>query len=131
MTIQKVFPCVLHGINTMIAAIIIYPSMKDVARKNTRLVSFFNNSHYWGGQLLEMSAKEGIKRGLVINTESRWYALVLMFQSIQQHKYVISLSARALLTILKGNHCRHCVSSLMHRRARMDYLQYQRTSFSW
>ena len=70
----------------MIAAIIIYPSMKDVARKNAHLVSFFNNSHYWGGQLGMVAKELGVNRGLQINTESRWYALVLMMLSVQQYK---------------------------------------------
>ena len=82
----QTFPCFLHLLNTLIGRITAYPSMKEVARKNTRLVSFFTSSHYWGGQLLDIARKEGISRGLVMNTESRWYALVLMFLSIQQFK---------------------------------------------
>lgn len=60
--------------------------MKEVARKNTRLVSFFNNSHFWGGQLEDIAKELGIRRGLEINTESRWYALVLMFLSVQTYQ---------------------------------------------
>lgn len=60
--------------------------MKEASRKNTRLVSFFNSSHYWGGQLEEVAKELGVKRGLEISTESQWYALVLMFLSIQQYQ---------------------------------------------
>lgn len=61
--------------------------MKNVTKMNTRIVNFFNSSHYWGGQLVEIAKgqAEPVTRGLQINTESRWYALILMFQSVIEY----------------------------------------------
>lgn len=65
--------------NTAIGKITSHATMKPVVKANTRIVSFFNSSHYWGGQLTQLATTHGIKRSLQINTESRWYALILMF----------------------------------------------------
>lgn len=63
--------------------------MKSTASKNARIVSFFNSSHYWGGQL-DILAKEGnVTRSLKTNTESRFYALILQCMSTRDHQYVL------------------------------------------
>lgn len=37
--------------NTAIGKITSHATMKPVVKANTQIVSFFNSSHYWGGQL--------------------------------------------------------------------------------
>ncbi|KAG1774943.1 hypothetical protein EV702DRAFT_973940 [Suillus placidus] len=80
------FPCFLHGLNTIIGEILQHssptPFMKWHVTKATRVVTFFNGSHYWGGQLKEQAKKDGINRGLKKNCKSRWYALVLQSMSV-------------------------------------------------
>ena len=49
------FPCFLHQLNTIIGKITAHPSMKNVTKMNTCIVNFFNSSHYWGGQLVEIA----------------------------------------------------------------------------
>ncbi|KAF9230404.1 hypothetical protein BU15DRAFT_83675 [Melanogaster broomeanus] len=60
--------------------------MKKVISKTTRIVSFFNTSHYWGGQLNGESRKLGVKQRLKQNCESRFYALILHCLSVTLHK---------------------------------------------
>ncbi|KAG2140385.1 hypothetical protein BD769DRAFT_1626295 [Suillus cothurnatus] len=47
------FPCFLHSLNTIIGEICAHPFMKQHVIKATQVVTFFNGSHYWGGQLKE------------------------------------------------------------------------------
>ncbi|EDR12208.1 uncharacterized protein LACBIDRAFT_311349 [Laccaria bicolor S238N-H82] len=63
--------CFMHSINTIIGKII---------------VSFFNSSHYWGGQLEKICKENGVTCGLKTNTESRFYALILQALSVHEHK---------------------------------------------
>ncbi|KXN92181.1 hypothetical protein AN958_08634 [Leucoagaricus sp. SymC.cos] len=44
-------PCLLYEINTTIGEITSFPTIKRVIAKCNKLVTFFNSSHYWGGQL--------------------------------------------------------------------------------
>jgi hypothetical protein len=78
--------CFMHGMNTIIGKIVLWPSMKQTVRKNACIVSFFESSHYWGGQLQDLARKQGLQRGLKTNTESRFYSLILQGLSIQEHK---------------------------------------------
>lgn len=70
----------------MIGEISSYPLMKKVISQATQVVTFFNSSHYWGGQLKEEAKKLGIKTSLKQNCESRWYALVLHCMSVQTYR---------------------------------------------
>lgn len=70
----------------MIGKISSYPLMKKVISQATQVVTFFNSSHYWGGQLKEEAKKLGIKTSLKQNGESRWYALVLHCMSVQTYQ---------------------------------------------
>jgi len=65
----------MHSINMIIGKIVSYPSVKKTITSNSQIVSFFNSSHYWGGQLEKISKENGITHGLKMNTESRFYAL--------------------------------------------------------
>ena len=76
----------MHGINTIVGKIVAYPAMKTTITKNTRIVSFFRSSHYWGGQLDDVAKNKKITRALKTNTESRFYALVLQAMSVREHK---------------------------------------------
>lgn len=76
----------MHGINTIVGKIVAFPSAKQAISKNTRIVTFFNASHYWGGQLEEVAISKGVTRGLKTNTESRFYALILQALSVTDHK---------------------------------------------
>ena len=58
--------------------------------KVTQIVTFFANSHYWGGQLKEEAKKDGITTSLKKNCESQWYALVLHCMSVQTYQYVFT-----------------------------------------
>ena len=73
----------------MIGDMASYSTMKKNITRTTRVVSFFNGSHYWGGQLKQIAAKEGITRSMKQNCESRWYALGLQAVSVQAYKYVL------------------------------------------
>jgi uncharacterized membrane protein len=82
----QIFACFLHGINTIIGEICAYPAMKKIISKTTRIVTFFNNSHYWGGQLNDEAKKENITRKMKQNCESRWYALMLQSLSVKSYR---------------------------------------------
>ncbi|KAI6031221.1 hypothetical protein PISMIDRAFT_88621, partial [Pisolithus microcarpus 441] len=62
--------CFLHGINLMIGEI---------------LMTFFNSSHYWGGQLKDQTIRDNITHTLKQNHESCWYALILQAISVSKH----------------------------------------------
>ncbi|KIK78108.1 hypothetical protein PAXRUDRAFT_17058 [Paxillus rubicundulus Ve08.2h10] len=80
------FTCFLHSLNTLIGDIVTYPVMKKTITQTTQIVSFFNASHYWGGQLNDKSRKLDIKQRLKQNCESHFYALILHFLSVVSHK---------------------------------------------
>ncbi|EIN03308.1 hypothetical protein PUNSTDRAFT_31961, partial [Punctularia strigosozonata HHB-11173 SS5] len=82
-------PCFMHGINTIIGKVVAYPAMKRIASQNARIVSFFNSSHYWGGQVDMLAHETGVKRSMKTNTESRFYALVLQCMSTRDHRDVL------------------------------------------
>ncbi|KAF8521267.1 hypothetical protein BU17DRAFT_88214 [Hysterangium stoloniferum] len=75
------FACFLHQMNTIIGEICAFPSMKQIIKQANRVVTFFNSSHYWGGQLKEEAKKCHVNRGLKKNCETRFYALSLQAQS--------------------------------------------------
>ncbi|KAG2117391.1 hypothetical protein BD769DRAFT_1629766 [Suillus cothurnatus] len=77
------FPCFLHSLNTIIGEICAHPFMKQHVTKATRVVTFFNGSHYWG-------KKDGVNHGLKKNCESCWYALVLQSMSVCDHRQSLS-----------------------------------------
>ncbi|KAF9531576.1 hypothetical protein CPB83DRAFT_833272 [Crepidotus variabilis] len=85
-----IFPCFMHSVNTIIGKITAYPPVKDAISKNTRIVSFFNSSHYWGGQLEIAADSRGIKQTLKTLTESRFYALVLLALSVREHRAALT-----------------------------------------
>ncbi|KIO06269.1 hypothetical protein M404DRAFT_138850 [Pisolithus tinctorius Marx 270] len=84
-------PCFLHGINNIIGKICAHPQMKQVIAQATCIVSFFNNSHYWGGQLKEQARKDGIRRTLKQNCKTQWYALILQAISVNKHRNALTL----------------------------------------
>jgi hypothetical protein len=71
--------------NTIIGKIAVYPAMKKIVLQTARVVSFFNGSHYWGGQLDDEAKKLNINRTMKTNTESRWYALILPALSVKSY----------------------------------------------
>lgn len=52
--------CFLHSMNTIIGKICTFLEMKAVIAKNVQIVSFFNHSHYWGGQLKSVAKEMNI-----------------------------------------------------------------------
>jgi hypothetical protein len=56
--------------------------MKSTLKKNAHIVTFFNSSHYWGGQLKALAKSLNVTRGLVDNSETRWYTVILQALSI-------------------------------------------------
>ncbi|KIK00940.1 hypothetical protein K443DRAFT_132504 [Laccaria amethystina LaAM-08-1] len=84
---------------------ILYPTIKKTVTSNSRIVSFFNASHYWGGQL-EIVAKENkVTHGLKTNTESRFYVLILQALNIRDHK-------ASLTTLCLRHDAQHSVGGL-------------------
>ncbi|KAF9005030.1 ribonuclease H-like domain-containing protein [Cyathus striatus] len=73
--------CFIHGVNTILGKVSSYASVKSLIKKNTKIVTFFNASHYWG--------ENNITHGLKKNTESRFYAIILQALSAQEHKKVL------------------------------------------
>ncbi|KAJ7246222.1 hypothetical protein C8J57DRAFT_962031, partial [Mycena rebaudengoi] len=47
--------CFLHSLNTVVGEICAFPRMKAIITKATRTVTFFNGSHYWGGQIKDLA----------------------------------------------------------------------------
>ena len=82
----KSLPCFLHGLNNIIGEICAHPWMKRIVTQATHIVTFFNNSHYWGGQLKEQAKKDNLNRSLKQNCATRWYALILQALSINEHR---------------------------------------------
>ncbi|KAF9012648.1 hypothetical protein BDQ17DRAFT_1387295 [Cyathus striatus] len=82
-------PCFIHGVNTILGKVSSYASVKSLIKKNMKIVTFFNASHYWGGQLEQLAQENNIMHGLKKNTESRFYAVILQALSIQEHKKVL------------------------------------------
>ncbi|KAF8580655.1 hypothetical protein K439DRAFT_1415198 [Ramaria rubella] len=91
----QAYPCFLHGLNTMLGHIVNQAGTKKVVSRNAKIVSFFNNSHYWEGQLDALAVSLGITHSLKTNTESRWYALILQALSVQEyHNALVQLCLR-------------------------------------
>jgi hypothetical protein len=65
------FACFLHSLNTIVGKIVTYPKAKKTILNTNKVTTFFNSSHYWGGQEAE-EAKERWKvtRKLKTHTES-------------------------------------------------------------
>lgn len=76
----------LHQLNTTIGEICAYREMKEAITKATRIVTFFNSSHYWGGQLKQEAKQQKISRGLKQNGETRFYSISLLVASIQGNR---------------------------------------------
>lgn len=83
--------CWAHQSNTLAGEICRYAPAKAAIQKANRVVTFFNGSHYWGGQLKAAARAEKITRGLKKNCESRWYALILLVMSISAHQTPLSI----------------------------------------
>ncbi|KAI6130724.1 hypothetical protein EDD16DRAFT_1470093 [Pisolithus croceorrhizus] len=80
------FLCFLHGMNMIIGEICSFPWMKWNIAKVTKVMSFFNSSHYWGGQLKDQAVRDNITCTLKQNCESHWYALTLQAISVSEHR---------------------------------------------
>ncbi|KAJ7069348.1 ribonuclease H-like domain-containing protein [Mycena amicta] len=78
--------CWAHQLNTLIGEICRFPAAKAAFLKGNRVVTFFNGSHYWGGQLKIAALAEEITRGLKKDCASRWYALIVLLLSVDAHK---------------------------------------------
>ncbi|KAF8996511.1 hypothetical protein BDQ17DRAFT_1249710, partial [Cyathus striatus] len=48
-------PCFIHGVNTILGKVSSYASVKSLIKKNTKILTFFNASHYWGDQLEQLA----------------------------------------------------------------------------
>ncbi|KIK19779.1 hypothetical protein PISMIDRAFT_658638 [Pisolithus microcarpus 441] len=97
------FPCFLHGMNTIIGKICSFPWMKWNIAKATKVVTFFNNSHYWGGQLKDQATRDNITRTLKQNCESHWYALILQAISVSEHRQPLMIICVHLDVMKKTN----------------------------
>ena len=82
--------CFVHQINTGVGEICSYkPAKKCISRANW-IVTFFNGSHFWGGQLKSLAKGENVTRGLKKNCESQWYAVILLALSVEAHRVPLS-----------------------------------------
>ena len=61
--------------------------MKKIITQATRTVTFFNSSHYWGGQVKEEAKTCKVTCGLKKNCESRFYAISLLCNSVVENRY--------------------------------------------
>ncbi|KAJ7735342.1 ribonuclease H-like domain-containing protein [Mycena metata] len=61
------FACFLHSLNTLVGEICTYPLIKKIIANANWTVTFFNSSHYWGGQLQAEAKRLLITRGLKKN----------------------------------------------------------------
>ncbi|KAJ3734910.1 ribonuclease H-like domain-containing protein [Lentinula guzmanii] len=78
--------CFCHLLNTTVGEILSYkPAKAQVSRINC-IVTFFNGSHFWGGQLKVLALADAITQGLKQNCESQWYALIIFCLSVQAHR---------------------------------------------
>lgn len=82
--------CWVHQLNMLIGEICRYAAAKAAFGKANRVVTFFNGSHYWGGQLKIAALAEEITRGLKKDCASRWYALILLLRSVDAHETPLS-----------------------------------------
>lgn len=78
----------MHRINTIIGKICSYQAARLVLTNNVKIVSFFDGSHFWGGQLNTTALAGGINRKLKVKTESRWYDTTLQAMSLEEHRLV-------------------------------------------
>ncbi|KAE9397467.1 hypothetical protein BT96DRAFT_860176, partial [Gymnopus androsaceus JB14] len=83
------FACFLHTANTAVGEICAFPTIKKVISAANKVVTFFDSSHYWGGQLVEEAKKINITRKLKKNCESRWYAITLLANSVREHRQAL------------------------------------------
>ncbi|KAJ7049771.1 ribonuclease H-like domain-containing protein [Mycena amicta] len=83
--------CWVHQLNTLVGEICRYAAAKSALQKANCTVSFFNGSHYWGGQLKIAALAENITRGLKKDCESRWYALIVLALSVWLHQTALSV----------------------------------------
>ncbi|KAG2067096.1 hypothetical protein BDR04DRAFT_1028417, partial [Suillus decipiens] len=75
---------------TMIGNICLFCTMKTIILQMTKVVNFFNSSHYWGGQLNDEARKLGVKWKMKQNCESHFYALILKSLSVLAYWYVLN-----------------------------------------
>ena len=61
--------------------------MKKVVTKASHIVTFFNSSHFWGGQLKTEAKSLNITQTLKKNFETWFYALLLQGQSVIGNQY--------------------------------------------
>ncbi|GLB43923.1 hypothetical protein LshimejAT787_1501070 [Lyophyllum shimeji] len=80
------FACFLHQLNTLIGEICAFPAMKKAITQATRAVTFFNSSHYWGGQVKDEAKLVKVTRGLKKNCKSRFYAITLLCNSVLENR---------------------------------------------
>ncbi|KIK94709.1 hypothetical protein PAXRUDRAFT_142293 [Paxillus rubicundulus Ve08.2h10] len=97
------FLCFLHGLNTIIGDICSYPWMKQQVTKATRIITFFNGSHFWGGQLKEEAKRQKVTCTLKQNCESCWYAVILQAVSIKEHRQPLTMTCIQPDTVKKVN----------------------------
>ncbi|KAJ7059921.1 ribonuclease H-like domain-containing protein [Mycena amicta] len=83
--------CWAHQLNTLVREICRYAAAKSALQKANRTVSFFNGSHYWGGQLKIAALAENITCGLKKDCESCWYALIVLALSVWLHQTPLSV----------------------------------------
>ncbi|KAK7008485.1 DUF659 domain-containing protein [Favolaschia claudopus] len=70
-----ILACFVHQLNTLIGEICQYLGAKKTIQLANKIVTFFNSSHFWGGQLKMVATAEEISRGLKSNCESRCVVL--------------------------------------------------------
>ena len=93
----KMLACFLHGLNTTIGKIISHPIAKRSISQCTRITSFFNGSHYWGGQLKKLAKEHNILSGLKTHTDSRRYSFIVQALSVLTHQCVTLFTTLTML----------------------------------
>ncbi|CDO76419.1 hypothetical protein BN946_scf184925.g6 [Trametes cinnabarina] len=94
----KIAPCVgvkglsdpeLHTLFVWLTVVLLAFQIQSSSSINVKIVSFFNSSHYWGGQLDIIRVQLKLKSKLKMHTTTRWYSLILQAMSVQKHWYAL------------------------------------------
>lgn len=70
--------CCLHQLNLITKDVSAQCTMKQVFKKNCKLINFFTSSHYWTTQLKTWGRENNVLKFLSSFCETRWYSAVLV-----------------------------------------------------
>ena len=87
---------------------------KEIIAMNIKIVTFFNASHYWSGQLEEVKKTYQITHSLKTYTSSRWYSLIMQCMSLKKNQYVYVMQTFRSIDIFAGKHLFNYAGAMTH-----------------